>query len=182
MDKIFYGNGVCAVESGNLRGVFIRYSGNVLIKDRTEESFVLIAKNNIIMIFPIGTGYLSNLFEYEGNFQILTARFVNSNQEQAMAAVSSSFDYAQYLYSNAEDLTRNSEDLNVTYTSIRNVEKTTLEMPILANLSTSDLKSNLYLPSGEIYSGYYHVHLEDNVSMTGREHTKDSLVLNRSGK
>ena len=55
-------------------------------------------------------------------------------------------------------------------------------MPILANLSTSDLKSNLYLPSGEIYSGYYHVHLEDNVSMTGREHTKDSLVLNRSGK
>ena len=182
MDKVFYGNGVCAVESGNFRGAFIRYAGNVLIKDQTSESFILTAKNNIIMIFPIGEGPLGSLFEYQGSFQILSARFINSEQEQVMASVNSSFDYSQYLYSNAEDLTRNSEELNVTYTSVRIMNKTTLEIPILANLSTSDLNSNLYLPTGEIYSGYYHVHLENNISMSGREHTKDSVVLSRNIK
>ena len=86
-------------------------------------------------------------------------------------------DYTELLTSNAEDMTTKSEDLSSTYTYGRKVAKTTLKQPNLNNQHTSNHNTELYLQDGELYEGYYHIHLSDNSAMTGKEHTEDSQDL-----
>ena len=74
MSNLYYGNGTCTVEGTNIRGVQIKYRGSITIEDKTSPSFAIAHKNNGIMVFPIGEGYLNELFDYEGEFKIVYCR------------------------------------------------------------------------------------------------------------
>ena len=79
MSNFYYGGGDCSIEAPNVRGVEIRFQGIVKIIDKTPDSFRIIAGKNKIVVFPIGTGTLSDLFQYRGNFKVVSIKAVDNN-------------------------------------------------------------------------------------------------------
>ena len=177
MSKLYYGNGSCTIEGSNIKGVQIKYRGAIEIDDKTSDSFFITTQKNGIMIASIGEGTLNNLFDYVGEFKILSVMVADNNGERVSTTIHRVMDYTELLNTNSEDMTTNSEDLSSTYISGRKVPKTVLKQPHLNNLHTSIHRAELYLEDGTLYEGYFHIHLSDNNAMTGGEHTEDSQDL-----
>ena len=176
MAKLYYGNGSCTIEGSDIRGVEIRYRGAIEIEDKTSDSFVISHQGNGILIFPIGEGTLNELFDYNGEFRILSVIVADNNAAKVPTSIHRMMDYTELLETKAEDMTTKSEDLSATYVSGKKVVKTSLKQPNLNNQNTSN-GIELYLKDGTLYNGYYHIHLKDNSAMTGREHSEDSQDL-----
>ena len=177
MAKLYYGSGNCNIEGSDIRGVEIRYKGAIIIDDKTSDSFAIAHQKNGIIVFPIGDGTLNELFDYVGEFKIISAIVADSNAEKVPTTIHRVMDYTELLNTNAEDMTTKSEDLSATYTHSGKVAKTGLKQPNLNNLHTSNHNTELYLKDDSKYDGYYHIHLADNSAMTGKEHTEDSQDL-----
>ena len=174
--KLYYGNGSCTIE-GSARGVEIRYRGAIVIEDKTSDSFAIAHQNNGILIFPIGEGTLNDLFDYVGEFKIISVIVADSNGEKVSTTIHRVMDYTELLNTKSEDMTTKSEDLSSTYVSCKKVTKTVLKKPHVNNLNTSDNNAELYFQNGDKYDGYFHIHLADNAVMTGSEHTEESQDL-----
>mgnify|MGYP005817021361 FL=1 len=177
MAKLYYGGGNCTIEGSDIRGVQISHRGAIEIDDKTSDSFVITQQKNGILVFPIGEGTLNELFDYVGEFKILSVIVADNNAEKVPTTIHRVMDYTELLTGNSEDMTTKSEDLSATYTHSRKVAKSTLKQPNLNNLHTSEHNTELYLSGGRLYHGYFHIHLADNSAMTGREHTEDSQDL-----
>jgi len=177
MAKLYYGNGSCEIIGSEIRGVEIRYRGAIEINDKTSDSFVIAHQNNGILVFPIGEGTLNKLFDYVGEFKILSVIVADNNAQKVPTTIHRVMDYTELLNTNAEDMTTKSEDLSATHTHGRKVAKTILKQPYIKNQNTSNLDTSLHLEDGTKYDGYYHIHLADNSAMTGKEHTEDSQDL-----
>ena len=175
--KLYYGNGSCTIEGSNARGVEIRYIGAIEIEDKTSDSFVVAHQNNKILVFPIGEGTLNDLFDYTGEFKIISVIVADINAEKAPTTIHRVMDYTELLNTKSEDMTTKSEDLSSTYVSGSKVAKTVLKQPHINNLHTSTNNTGLYLEDGTVYEGSIHIHLTDNAAMTGNEHTEDSQDL-----
>ena len=174
--KLYYGNGSCTIE-GSARGVEIRYRGAIEIEDKTSDAFVITQQNNGILIFPIGEGTLNDLFDYVGEFKILSVIVADNNGEKVPTTIHRVMDYTELLNTKSEDMTTKSEDLSATYVSGRKVAKTSLNQPNINNQHTSTFDGELYLQDGTKYDGYFHVHLADGSAMTGSKHTEESQDL-----
>ena len=170
MAKLYYGNGKCEISGSDIRGVEIRYKGIITIDDKTSDSFVITHQNNGIMIFPIGEGILNELFDYQGEIRIKSVLVADSKAERVPTTIHKVMDYSELLNTNAEDMTTISENLKSTHKFGNKMEKTTLKKKIIPNLRTSNNRGDLYLESGDVYSGYYHIHLKDNTAMTGKDY------------
>ena len=178
MAKLYYGNGNCSIEGSDIQGVQIRYRGNIIIDDKTPNNFALVARNKGILIFPVGaTGSLDELFDYRGEFKIVSVKVSNNSGENVPTTIHKVMDYSELLTSNAEDLTVKSEDLKSTHISGELHTKTTMVKKVLPNLQTSNNTTAFYLADGREYTGDYHIHLKDNNAMTGKEHTEYSKDL-----
>ena len=179
MTKFYYGNGSCTIESGDseVRGVEIRYRGAIEIEDKTSDSFVIVHQKNGIIVFPIGEGTLNDLFDYVGEFKIISVIVADNNAQKVPTTIHRVMDYTELLNTNAEDMTTKSEDLSATHTHGRKVSKTLLKQPNLNNQHTSEHNTELHLQDGTKYEGHYHIHLADGAAMTGKEHTEDSQDL-----
>ena len=175
--KLYYGNGSCTIEGSNARGVEIRYRGAITITDKTSDSFAITHQGNGILIFPLGEGTLNDLFNYTGEFKIISVIVADNNAEKVPTTIHRVMDYTELLNTKSEDMTTNSEDLSSTHTHIRKVAKTSLNQPNINNLNTSTHNTELYLSDGKKYDGYFHIHLIDNAAMTGSKHTEDSQDL-----
>ena len=184
MATLYYGNGTCTIEGSDIRGVEIRYRGKITIEDKTSDSFAIAHQNNGIMIFPIGEGTLNELFDYEGEIRINSVIVADNNGEKVSTSVKRVMDYSQLLNTKSEDMTVKSEDLSSGYISGTKPKKSSLKQHIVPNLHTSDWDVNLYLKSGENFTGSFHIHLKDNTAMSGAEHGKDSenLYYMKGGK
>ena len=180
MAKLYYGAGNCSIEGSDIRGVEIRYRGAIEIEDKTSDSFTISKQGNGILIFPIGGGTLNELFDYVGEFKIISVIVADNNAQKVPTTIHRVMDYTELLTGNIEDMTTNSEDLSATHVHSKKVSKTTLKQPYISNLSTSK-NVDLYLKDddGEMvkYDGFHHIHLSDNSAMTGKEHTSDSQDL-----
>ena len=179
MAKLYYGGGSTTIEGSDsgVRGVEIRYRGAIEIEDKTSDSFAIAHQNNGIMIFPVGKGVLNDLFDYTGEFKIISVMVADNNGEKAPTTIHRVMDYTALLNTKIEDMTTKSEDLSSTHVSGREVAKTILKQPHINNLHTSTNNSELYLQDGTKYDGYFHIHLADNNAMSGREHTEKSQDL-----
>ena len=178
MVNLFYGNGNCSIESSaNVRGLQFRIKGNCEVIDKTSDHFSIIAKNDGIMVFPLSLeGTLNNLFDYEGELEILSVIAVDNNLKGIPVKVKKLMDYAEEL-GVAESITTNSEDLKSTYKVGGLKSKVTMKIKTIPNLHTSGYSGTFYLKSGDPYQGLYHIHLEDNSAMTGADHTDTSEDL-----
>ena len=118
MAKLYYGNGECTIEGSEIRGVQIKYSGRIRVEKTANDNFVLIHNHNSIIIFPLGEGYLNELFNYNGTMKISSLVVANNNAESVKCIVKKVMDYSHMLESKAETMTTKSEDLSAGYTCI----------------------------------------------------------------
>ena len=174
MTKLFYGNGIATIEGSDIRGVQIKYSGSITVEKTAGDNFVLAHANNGIIIFPLGEGYLNELFNYNGTMKIISVMAVDNNGERVPCAVKRVMDYSELLDSTSETITIPSEDLSTGYGSNKKITETP---QIIENLHTKDKSTPSYLKDGSVYEGYFHIHLKDASSMTGAVHDKDSQNL-----
>ena len=177
MAKLYYGNGNCSIEGSNIRGVEIRYRGTIEIDSKAGDNFTIAHQNNGILIFPIGEGFLNDLFDYQGEFRILSVIVADNNAEKVPTTIHRVMDYTELLNTKSEDMTTKSEDLSSTYVSGKKVSKTSLKQPYIENQHTSTHDGELYFSDGTLYQGSFHIHLDDNSAMTGSEHTEESQDL-----
>jgi len=175
--KLYYGGGSTTIDGSDIRGIEIRYRGAIEIEDKTSDSFVIAHQDNGILIFPIGEGTLNDLFNYVGEFKILSVIVADNNAEKVPTTIHRVMDYTELLNTNSEDMTTKIEDLSATHIHGRKVSKTLLKQPYINNLNTSGHDGELYLQDGTKYDGYFHIHLADNAAMTEREHTDNSQDL-----
>ena len=159
-------------------GLQINYKGGISIEDKTNSSYVLNANDNIILIFPVAetTESLTNLFEYVGNISITSIIAVNRDEKEVGTIIKKLADYAEML-GVAESITLKSEELNRGNKKGHIPSKTSLNQKTIQNLHTKNDTRKLYTEDGEIYEGFYHIHLKDNTAMTEKDHSDDSKDL-----
>lgn len=126
MANLYYGNGNCSVE-GDIRAIQINFIGAIEITDKTDNSFVVTAKNNRVIFYPLGAGILTDLFDYVGEFKITSVKAVDTNAEFISVTVNEQNDYIQNINTNAEDATINIEDMDTTYIKDRVVVNTLVQ-------------------------------------------------------
>lgn len=176
MANLYYGNGDCSIQGDNIRGVEIEYTGYIkdLVKN-TSPNFKLVGNNERIIIFPIGEGYLEDLFSYSGSLKIVSSIVAGINGEPIHCYIKRVMDYSELLATNAEDMTTLSEDLNANYNSTKKMStKNSNSSHMIENIES---EGRYYLADGSVYSGLIHCHLADSAVMTGGTHTEDSQDL-----
>ncbi|MAF25546.1 hypothetical protein CL634_08250 [bacterium] len=180
MTKLFYGNGVCTIE-GNASGVEIHYEGAIEIDDKTPDGCFIVTRRNGIVIASLESKKLNKLFEYVGEFKILSVIVANDMGENEPCMIKRVMDYSEFLNSTSETMTTKTEDMNSGYISGKKIAKTVLKQPILPNLHTktgqAPYNMELYLEDGSLYEGAFHIHLTNSKAMTGATHTEDSQDL-----
>ena len=106
MNKLYYGSGRCTIETSQIVGLQISYRGNIKIDDKTEQSHALMANGKMIIIFPISKmNVLSELFEYSGEFRILSVIASDSSSNRIPVQIKKQMHFSELMDTNAEDLT-----------------------------------------------------------------------------
>tara|TARA_Y100001963_G_C6740188_1_gene428536 strand:+ start:637 stop:1170 length:534 start_codon:yes stop_codon:yes gene_type:complete len=172
MNYLYYGNGNASFE-GNASGIEIKYKGAIEIYPKISNGNALVAGKSTIGIITFDNK-LNNLFDYNGTLQILSASIYYKGKT-SKCIVKRVLDYSEFLYTNAEDMTNLSENLNSEYTKSRKVSKTIIVDGVQRSLHTSITKEKLFL-NGKGYKGFYHIHSNGKI-MTGSMHTKFSKDL-----
>ena len=178
--KLHYGRGECTIETQdyNIVGLQIFYEGSVAIEKTADDSFFLMNRNNMILIFKIAqsSSYLTDLFNYGGILNIKSAIAVNESGGKLNCSVMRNMDYSELIASKAEDMTLLSESMGASYRSTPPRDMKTESN--INNLKTSDYDgSTFYLKNGELYSGDYHIHASSATAMTGAYHNTKSEGL-----
>ena len=174
MADLYYGNGVATLEGSEARGVQIKYRGNIKIEKTAGDNFVMVHSNNGIIFFPVGEGYLNELFNYSGSMKIISLIVADNNGEKIISTIRRVMDYSQLINSTAETMTMKSEEISAGYESSKEIKESN---QILENLHTRDKSTPFYLKNGEVYEGCYHIHLISSSCMTGMVHDKNSQEL-----
>ena len=176
--RLIYGNGNCSISSyEDIRGIEIRYKGVVSITDKTPEGFNILIGKNKILIFPLGQGNLTELFDYQGEFRVISVLVAGKDCNQVPTSIKRVMDYAELLETKAEDMTTNSEKLNATYKYANKVKKTSIDVKIIPNLNTNNYRLTLFKEDGSEYTGKFHIHKADNRIMSGEKHSEASEEL-----
>ena len=144
MANLYYGDGNCSVQ-GDIRAIQINFTGAIEITDKTTDSFVVTARNNRVIFYPLGAGILTDLFDYVGEFRITSVRAVDSNADFISVTINEQNDYIQNVNTNAEDATINIDDMDTTYTKDRVIVRTI----VLPSKKPNQILADEYL-SGEI--------------------------------
>ena len=121
--KLYYGSGDCTIEGQEIRAIQINYKGSILITKTAGDNFAITANDQKIIIFPVGEGFLNDLFTYTGEIKITSAIVADNNAEKVSCIVKRSMDFPE-LMGNSEDLTINSERMNAGYRYKGKVGKT----------------------------------------------------------
>ena len=93
MAKLYYGGGKCTIEGSDIRGIQLSFRGAIEIEDKTSDSFVITHQKQGIMIFPIGEGTLSELFDYTGEFRITSVTVADSDAKKVPTTIHRTFKY-----------------------------------------------------------------------------------------
>ena len=178
MAKLYYGNGEVTIEGSEIRGVQIGYNGSIKVEKTAGDNFALNHKNKGILVFPIGEGYLKELFKYRGTLKITSVIVADKNGESVPCGIKRVMDYSELIDSTAETMTTNAEDLSSGYNSTNKINETP---QFIENMNTGDESLHIgvryYLEDGSLYEGDYHIHLNDSACMTGSVHDKNSQDL-----
>jgi len=179
MINLYYGNGSCGLSGGGARYVTILYSGSIIIDDKAPDKYEILANSNKIRIFPtlnVKTE-LSELFEYVGEFKIIKVIISDSSGIQMDHTIKKVVDISEFIFSNTEDMTILSENMNAKFTYKRKVSKTALKQTTINNWNTSDGGKDLYLDNRQSYTGPIHIHKSNMRIMTGATHNENSKNL-----
>ena len=122
MNYLYYGNGNCSVE-GKVNTINIKYQGIVEIFPKIPDAFNIIVGDPRLIIVSKPNMYLGNLFEYSGEFKIISV-LASLDLKRVSVKVKSVLDYAEFINSTAESMTIKSENMNASYTYKKRPNKT----------------------------------------------------------
>ena len=126
MATLYYGGGDCTVE-GNISSLIIYYRGAIVIDSKLPDGYTIELETGKLIINPSERVHnLNDLFEYLGEFRVLSVTANNLEGEKESISIKRVMDYSELLNTNAEDLTTKSEDLKVTYIQGRKFRKTSI--------------------------------------------------------
>ena len=174
MATLYYGNGVCTIEGPDIRAVQISYRCAIEITDKTSDSFAISEGNNIIVVFPIGVGILKDLFDYVGEFRVLSVTAANDNLKKVPVTIKKVMDYSELLNSKSEDLTVISDDLSSGYVAKKKISRTKLKKDHIPNIDSSYF-GNLFKKDGEQYAGKVKVKFYGSI-ITDDKEAKDLFI------
>ena len=169
-----YGSGNCSIIGTEIQGVQIHYTGIVKITKTCDDNFHIAASHNKILIFPIGLGSLTTLFDYIGEFKIKSVIVVDINAKVVDTTINRMTNLSESIKTKAEDLTIKSENLNIGDVYKNKVKRTTVDVQYIENRNTATDNVAYYTKDGNKYHGSYNIHIGTAVARTGDKHTEKS--------
>ena len=173
---ITYGNGEVLFD-GNAQGFELRYKGAIRITSSPDNLFLSANKNKIIGVMLDGTDMPSELFNYVGEFRILSCKVVKDNTLQRERITLQGVDYWELDREKWEDdgslwgtrdgtyLVGSKQRFNRHSVVVNNNIKTQFE-------GQYEYSDGTPVPANELI----HIHA-DGVTMTGGVHTEDSVEI-----
>lgn len=126
MALLYYGGGNCTIE-GDVSSLIINYKGNIVIDDKLPDSYTIeLERGRLIIDTSLEAKNLNELFNYLGEFIVLSATGKNLEGAKESIGIKRVMDYSELLETKAEDLTVKSENIKVTHLQGRTFRKTML--------------------------------------------------------
>ena len=181
----------------NIAAIELHYKGSVYITPTLPEGWFLRAGKNKIIIANLGINSLSEntLFKFEGKLNINVSFAITKTLKKHFIYIKKTkrnWNNSYFLGSEIDKLNENWETIkstniskpktNLTFqnNSSYNINKENKPIVNLPKQNNFYTKGNEYTLNGKNYIGYYHIHTDVNVAMTGRRHTKSSAMLQKT--
>ena len=173
---ITYGNGEVLFD-GASKGFEMRYKGGITITNSPDNLFLSANKNKIIGVMLDGTDLPQELFNYIGEFRLLSCKTVQGNVLERERITLQGVDYWELDRENWEDDGSLWGTRNGTYLVGRRQRFNKHSIVVNNNIKTQIEGQYIYrggspVPANELI----HIHA-DGVAMTGGVHTKDSVQI-----
>ena len=173
---ITYGNGEVLFD-GSSQGFEMRYRGSIRITDSPDNLFLSANKNKIIGIMLDGTDMPQELFNYVGEFRVISCKTVQGNVLERERITLQGVDYWELDSEKWEDDGSLWGTRNGTYLIGAKQRYNKTKIVVNNNIKTQSEGEFVYgddspVPANEL------IHLmNDGTAMTGGVHTKDSVNI-----
>ena len=173
---ITYGNGEVLFD-GNSQGFELRYKGAIRITSSPDNLFLSANRNKIIGVMLDGTDMPSELFNYVGEFKILSCKSVKNNTLQKERITLQGVDYWELDKEKWEDDSSLWGTKNGTYLVDFKQRFNKHNIVVNNNIKTQfegqyEYRDGTPVPANELI----HIHA-DGVIMTGNKHNKNSVEI-----
>lgn len=176
---VTYGQGEMIFD-GTGSGFQIAYKGNIQITESPDNLFISANENMIIGIMLDGNNLPDILFEYIGNFKLLSFSSTNNNTLERQKINISDLGYWR-LNANVWELdTGIWESKDTDYIVNKRVRYNKHSLVVNNNLKTSHVGQFTYKDESDVEAGLsIHIH-SDGTTMTEGVHTENSVEIYRS--
>ena len=173
---ITYGNGEVLFD-GSAKGFEMRYKGSITITDSPDNLFLSANKNKIVGVMLDGSDMPQELFNYVGEFRVLSCKSVQGNTLEREIITLQGVDYWELDHEKWEDDGSEWGTRNGTYLVGSEQRFNKYSIVVNNNIKTQTEGQYQYedgspVPANELI----HIHA-DGVTMTGGVHTKDSVQI-----
>ena len=174
---ITYGDGEVLFD-GTSKGFEMRYKGVIRITNSPDNLFLSANKNKIVGVMLDGTDMPQELFNYIGEFRVLSCKTVQNNAMQREAIVLQGVDYWELDGEKWEDDASLWGTRYGAYLIGSRQRYNKHSIVVNKNIKTQSegqyqYKDGSPVPANELI----HIHGGDRVTMTGGVHTKDSVQI-----
>jgi hypothetical protein len=174
----------------NIVAIELHYKGQININSTLPEGWFLRANNSKIIIVNLGTQQLSqtSLFKFEGKLNINVAFAVTKKLKKHHITTKNpkrNWSNSYFLGSDITNISDNWDTIKNTHISTpKNNENNSVNSKGNKPVVNIPMKNNLYTKGKEYmlnkkeYIGYYHIHTDIGVAMSGKQHNAGSKMLN----
>ena len=173
---ITYGNGEVLFD-GNAQGFELRYKGAIRITSSPDNLFLSANKNKIIGVMLDGTDMPSELFNYEGEFKVLSCKVAKDNTSQREKITLQGVDYWELDREKWEDDGSLWGTRDGTYL-VGSKQRFNKHSVVVNNNIRTQYEGQYEYSDGTPVPANMLIHIHaDGVAMTGGVHTEDSVQI-----
>ena len=173
---ITYGNGEVLFD-GNAKGFELRYKGVIRITDSPDSLFINANKNKVVGVMLNGQDMPSELFNYEGEFRVLSCKTAQNNVMERERITLQGVDYWNLDSQKWEDDTSLWGSGTGTYLSGTKQRYNKHSIVVNNNIKTQFEGQYTYEDGRSVAANtLIHIHA-DGVVMTGGVHTEESIEI-----
>ena len=173
---ITYGNGEVLFD-GNAQGFELRYKGAIRITSSPDNLFLSANKNKIIGVMLDGTDMPVELFNYEGEFKVLSCKVAKDNTSQREKITLQGVDYWELDREKWEDDGSLWGTRDGTYL-VGSKQRFNKHSVVVNNNIRTQYEGQYEYSDGTPVPANMLIHIHaDGVAMTGGVHTEDSVQI-----
>ena len=173
---ITYGNGEVLFD-GSAKGFALRYKGSIIIINSPDNLFLSANKNNIIGIMLDGSDMPQELFNYVGEFRVLSCKSVQGNVLEREIITLQGVDYWELDRENWEDDGSLWGTRDGTYLIGSKQRFNKSKIVVNNNIKTQSEGQYQYKDVSPVAANELIHIMADGIAMTGGVHTKDSVNI-----